>query len=492
MLRAIEITNFKGVGETVRIPIRPITLMFGANSSGKSTILHALHYAHEVLNHRNFDVDVTERGGTSINFGGFKNLIHNRDLRNEITLAFELDLEDIDLPEYSVIAPEHNISSEVNSARLSFTIGWNHLEEKPYPLRYEVSINGVDTAQLVLDRGGRDIIAHYNIAHPLVAKIWGEEVISDYDEWPPIQIANLASVIPTWRKQLAYVVRDDVDYLPMGEHILSQVLVGVGEVFAEYLARMRYVGPIRSIMPRNYEQVLSRSELRWSDGSAAWDSLLSGSSEFTKRVSDWLGNESKLNSGYGLKLRIFKEIDLESPLAIAIRQETAMDDIENLKNSFENLPTRRKLTIIHKQSLAEFSPHDLGVGISQVIPVITTSLLNTSELVAIEQPELHLHPAVQVGLGELFATQIHERSCLFLIETHSEHLLLRLLRRVRETYEQELPPGAPPLSPDDISVIYVETKENSVKISSIRVGQDGDFLDRWPKGFFDERAGELF
>jgi hypothetical protein len=492
MLRAIEITNFKGVGETVRIPIRPITLMFGANSSGKSTILHALHYAHEVLNHRNFDVDVTERGGASINLGGFKNLIHNRDLRSNVTLAFEVDLEDIDLPEYSVDADGYNISAEVNSARISFTIGWSHLEAKPIPLRYEVAINGIDAAQLILDSGGRDIYAHYNIKHPLVASMWGEESIEGYEEWPPIQIANLSSVIPTWRKQLAYVLRDDVEYLPMGEHIISQVLVGVGEVFAEYLAKMRYVGPIRSIMPRNYEQVLSRSELRWSDGSAAWDCLLSSSSEFVKRVGDWLGGESKLNTGYDLKLRSFKEIDLETPLAIAIRQETALDDIENLKSSFEKLPTRRKLTVIHKQSLAEFSPHDLGIGISQIIPVITTSLLNSSEFVAIEQPELHIHPAVQVGLGDLFTSQIKERNCLFLIETHSEHMILRILRRIREAHEQELPPDSLTITPDDISVVFLEYKNNQTCVSNIRISKDGDFVDNWPKGFFEERAGELF
>jgi predicted ATPase len=76
-----------------------------------------------------------------------------------------------------------------------------------------------------------------------------------------------------------------------------------------------------------------------------------------------------------------------------------------------------------------------------MIPVITTSLLNTSELIAIEQPELHIHPAVQVGLGDLFAEQIKERDCLFLIETHSEHLLLRLLRRVRETPAARRPNG---------------------------------------------------
>lgn len=493
MLKTIEITNFKGVGDTVHIPIRPITLMFGANSSGKSTILHALHYAHEVLNHRNFDVDITERGGESLNFGGFKNLVHRRDLNRQITLSFELDLSSIDIEEYASVDPIYNISAEVKSARLSFSIGWNALDGKPYPTAYAVDINGFETARLQAESSGKGITAHYNIQHPLVEKIWGKDVVGEYDQWFPIQIEELRSVLPVWGKPLKYAdAPPDGMYLPHGDHIMSQVLVGVGEIFADYLSKLRYVGPMRAIMPRNYEQILSRSDLRWSDGSAAWDSLLSGTHNYRQQVSQWLGDENKLNSGYSLRLRKFKEVDLETPLALAIKQGAVLDDIENLSDSFEKLPIRQRLLIVNKESGMELSPHDLGIGISQIIPVVATSLLPTSVLVAIEQPELHIHPAVQVGLGELFASQIRDRSCLFLVETHSEHLLLRLLRRIRETYAQELPQGAASLTPDDLSVVYVENNNGTVSLIEIRVDKEGEFKDCWPKGFFAERAEELF
>jgi hypothetical protein len=79
-----------------------------------------------------------------------------------------------------------------------------------------------------------------------------------------------------------------------------------------------------------------------------------------------------------------------------------------------------------------------------------------------------------------------------LIETHSEHIMLRLLRRVRETTDDELPPGVIGLSADDLSVIYVESGPEGVRFRPLRVSEDGDFLDRWPQGFFEERAEELF
>ena len=103
-------------------------------------------------------------------------------------------------------------------------------------------------------------------------------------------------------------------------------------------------------------------------------------------------------------------------------------------------------------------------------------------------------------MGDLFVNQIHgnnlgeqqSNNIIFLIETHSEHLILRMLRRIRETHANELPPGAPPLKPGDIAVYYVEPGEDGASIKYLRVDETGEFVDRWPKGFFEERAEELF
>jgi hypothetical protein len=70
--------------------------------------------------------------------------------------------------------------------------------------------------------------------------------------------------------------------------------------------------------------------------------------------------------------------------------------------------------------------------------------------------------------------------------------MLRLLRRIRETTDNELPPGSDPLQPENLSVIYVESDEQGVQFRALRVDKEGEFIDRWPKGFFEERAEELF
>lgn len=138
-------------------------------------------------------------------------------------------------------------------------------------------------------------------------------------------------------------------------------------------------------------------------------------------------------------------------------------------------------------------PSEVGAGVSQIIPVIVAALDVGYRLTLVEQPEIHVHPAMQVGLGDLLihaATRDGARRT-FLIETHSEHLILRLLRRIRETTERELSDDAPAFSADKLSVIYVENTTEGVRIRRLRVDELGEFKDRWPKGFFAERMEEL-
>jgi hypothetical protein len=115
------------------------------------------------------------------------------------------------------------------------------------------------------------------------------------------------------------------------------------------------------------------------------------------------------------------------------------------------------------------APSDVGVGISQMIPVIVGCLRRQQGILAIEQPELHVHPAIQVGLGDLFIQAVQTSESIvgadktLLVETYSEHIMLRMLRRVRETTENEVPPGANGSSPDDLSMIYVESGNGGVR-----------------------------
>jgi predicted ATPase len=131
--------------------------------------------------------------------------------------------------------------------------------------------------------------------------------------------------------------------------------------------------------------------------------------------------------------------------------------------------------------------------VSQVLPVLVHAYAARDRWIAIEQPEIHLHPALQAELGDVFLeSALGDQQNRFLIETHSEHLILRILRRIRETTDGELPEGAQPVTPDQVAVLYVQPASDGAQVIHIPITEDGDFAHHWPEGFFPERARELF
>jgi hypothetical protein len=314
-----------------------------------------------------------------------------------------------------------------------------------------------------------------------------ERILIESNEKIPLY--HQSSALPNWGKNLSIgcdlidnYVDDGFSHFEVYVQInrdrrLSSLITGPGELVRNELKKLCYIGPIRAIPPRGYRPFSSPSSLnRWADGLAAYDVLYNSDEPFLENVNSWMANEDKLSSGYRVEVKKYREVPEN------------LDGDVNLRD----LPLQRRLLIRDKFRNIELSPHDIGVGISQVLPVVVAALHRESGVVAIEQPELHIHPTFQVALGDLFIEQIRQQPGLgFILETHSEHLMLRFLRRVRETGENKAPENLT-LVPEDLSINFIETDKNGISCIPIRVDEDGDFIDRWPKGFFDERAGELF
>lgn len=147
------------------------------------------------------------------------------------------------------------------------------------------------------------------------------------------------------------------------------------------------------------------------------------------------------------------------------------------------------LNILNKKGV-KLGFQDVGSGLSYIMPILTS--LWASKFSIIEQPELHLHPKAQCELGDVFISA-YSKGATALIESHSEHLLLRILRRIRETNKDYLIPKELKITPDCVSIYYFEPlPEGYTAVKKIRVDRHGELLDLWPGGFFSERDGELF
>jgi hypothetical protein len=133
---------------------------------------------------------------------------------------------------------------------------------------------------------------------------------------------------------------------------------------------------------------------------------------------------------------------------------------------------------------------EVGSGISYVMPVLAS--LSRAKMSWISQPELHLHPEAQCNMGDVLIRAFN-RGNFSVTETHSEHMLLRMLRRIRQTSNGTCPDPELKCLAENVSVLYFEpTVDGCTRVRRLRVTRQGDFMDRWPSGFFEERGRELF
>ena len=139
---------------------------------------------------------------------------------------------------------------------------------------------------------------------------------------------------------------------------------------------------------------------------------------------------------------------------------------------------------------------DVGSGIGYVLPVLcalfdpSLSPRGNTTTCFIQQPELHIHPALQAAMGDVFIEGSENKQVL--IETHSEHLLLRILKRIRQTHLQASIAPELKINADDVCVLYFDpSPDGTTTVKRLRITEDGEFMDRWPRGFFAERDQEL-
>lgn len=542
IIKSLTLSNFKGFSNEVRIELRPITLLFGANSAGKSSVLQALHYVREILERQNVNADRTLQGGEAIDLGGFLSLVHGRDEKKQIEVAIAMELGASSIPELVPDAFEdwqtddkdvwwmyetlQNIRRAVQTVSVRLRVGWNEQRGQPVVQGYEIDANGEWCLKISASADGRDAQMRINHANPIfmVEGPDGDQLLSELEDFvsaedlgkadsdrsvqepnsPPGKVSVLSSVFDTVKEagmerpgdglrawltgfRGALPRLDQMLYIPApgakgAQNVymvreftafLSWLTVGPALLLRDQLRQMRYIGPLRRIPPRGTEVSLTKSDSAWSDGMAAWETLVTGSQDLVERVSDWMQSPVKLGTGYAVTRKAYQEFDPNHPVPQPIG------------------PIRTRAQLVDCAGLT-LHPQDVGVGISQVLPVVVAAQDGSASVVCIEQPELHIHPAVQVGLGDLFIDGAVNQGLSFLIETHSEHLILRLLRRIREVAELTSKVTDQPLSPALVGVYCLSKRNGAVTIDEIPVTKDGDFAKPWPHGFFDERGAELF
>jgi len=563
MLTAIKIGNFKAFAEAQRIPIRPLTLIYGANSSGKSSILHSLLFARHAQETGDLDVHRTNIGGDSVDFGGFRQFIHKRDVTRRMEWCAEMDSSAFTGHLGELLAPIKKLTVSID---MGFT-----LDDEGQPLRDLPEINAYEIFGELLTkdptkkgddsllrmskrRDGKLQLDRLEHEHPLFKKVLKAiietatttlkikpsdtegldeainavvpEIIASVGKFLPEGLVKSEALSQTGgqlplfpisigrrKEDLAAAVRF---FIP---RTLDDLIRGINWAIIDDLTRLQYLGPLRSYPPRHLAFSQHHDPNWYAGGGFAWD-VVRRDARVRKLVNEWLLAPDRLQTPYELVLRDLVGIDqLAVPLLDGLEElsekgldieheidedhteysypiikdpEAEVTKLQNLIRIFDS-EKLNELILIDRRSNTAVSHRDVGIGISQVLPVLVGAYASKNQIIAIEQPEIHLHPALQADLGDVFIqSAFGENKNRFLIETHSEHLLLRIMRRIRETNNGELPKDIPPIRPEDVSILFVQPKDSASVVFELRLDNEGFLLDPWPGGFFEEGFRERF
>lgn len=590
-LTKISLTNFRSFKETQIIDLAPVTLLFGPNSVGKSSILMALFYIQQILSKGQCNPHRIESLGDKF-VSGFKNLVYGRDTNSSIIIKLEYDklgqigssyTDLIDILSDQIELAMNSPATDTETVAIEFEISWSKIESIAYISRYSIWLNKEFIAELSSDQGlKQSLLTKLNYLHPLlipedyddwlvqrfdegmeIHEAWEDDVynfkgieipthrdiakgaewpLEGSDEWPdftedcfvtqfhemindsrltyehskegdflneinlvkllhvPFGIDSKIGALPLLGKPILTSLNLDVEQEnEVVNEVLCDILVAPLDNLLTLLNDSLCIGPLRNI-PDATSQINPYPEAKdWHNGLAAWDILAKAELPLLQSIHDWISDDQKLGLGYGIALNVKKQyselkslnslngyesIDKQLSQMITVQLTDGQRKVE-----FDESKTQYTYALWDLKNKIDVTASDVGVGVSQLMPLIVAALYSKKGLIAIEQPELHVHPRVQVGIGDLL-TQV-DSPVNFLVETHSEHLILRILKRIRQTTDAELPEGLKPVKPENISVVYIEPSDNGAKVRKIEVNDDGEFKGKWPQGFFSERREEL-
>jgi predicted ATPase len=449
MFREFKLTNFKPFAGPATIPIRPLTLIFGPNSSGKSSIFQCLLMLKQTIESADAKTNLLIKGDL-VDLGSYREFIYRHETERSFSFrAMILSrsaypyIDDMEALKYDDFEGNYDqyvdeLLSMYKTLGLSITFAYNDSIKNTIisccKLEYELSpLLGDDLTQSIRN-----------------AEIKEEkQCIKKFDHFLPFHTND-----DLWLEYKNNKTETDDEFLS------RCAALGIERALKSIL----HIGPMREYPERFFSFSGNQTNYVGKSGKYVPDVLITDK-ELLAKVNNWF---DRLEMGYELKIGSLNDFSTDLQGLFALR-------------------------LCSKSSGVHVGITDVGFGISQVLPVIVQSVLSESNTILIEQPEYHLHPRLQAEMGDLFIESALGRKNTFLIETHSEHLILRILKRIRQTAEGELPDGLPRITPSDVSVMYIYPMKDGSgsKVVQIPVTEDGDFAVLWPDGFFSERAKEL-
>ena len=437
MLTRLKLENFKA-WRKADIPLGKVTGFFGSNSAGKSSILQFLLLLKQTKNATDRGL-VLEFGGTSdlVSLGTFKDVIHQHDEEARLRWLLEWNLPK-KMFVYHWIGFPSDEALESNSLQTRCEVGFRRERLWPYELTYRC--DDIDFTLQMKDGSEKDFELH--ASHPEF-----KFVRNPGRAWPlphPIKTHLFPNEINRFYQNAGFLSQFELEY----EELMDSVY---------------YLGPLREYPRREYH---------WA-GSSPYDVGQRGERTMDAVLAATLRGE-KRSLGYKKRRKPFQEMIAHWLNELRLINEFSLDEIAEGTNLY--------------QALVRTSPYsvptaltDVGFGVSQVLPaLVLLYYVPRGSTILMEQPEIHLHPSVQSGLADVMLNVAEARNVQIIVESHSEHLMRRLQRRVAEGHA----------SSDDVKLYFVSASKGAAKADDLALNMWGE-IENWPPEFFGDEMGEI-
>ncbi len=442
LITSLKAENFKSWVDTGDIRLAPLTGLFGSNSSGKSAILQLLLMLKQTVDSADRQrVLHTGDEKTYVDLGTFYDVVHGHEIPERLYFGLHWTI-----PRPLKIAnPEPDPQSR--RERTLFTI-----QDMGFTAVIAGSSEGiaVEEFEYRFSSDGSD----YRFGMKRTKAGEYELTAGDY---PLRRPRGRPPILPPPVK--SYGFPDQVYAYFQNVGFLSDLVLAFEQLFNG----VYYLGPLREDPRRSYTWGGERPQDVGRRGEQAIHALLA--SRDIKNISP------------GPRKR---RITLEARVAQWL-QKLGLIDSFSVEAIAEN---RREYEVRVRRTpgAPEVLITDVGFGISQVLPVLVLCYYAPEgSTILLEQPEIHLHPSVQAGLADLFIDVIKTRGVQILVESHSEHLLRRLQRRIAE--EQ--------IDSHDTALYFCELDREGVShMTELELDVFGN-ISNWPTDFFGDEMGEL-
>ncbi len=445
MLKQLRIKNFKIWHDTGEIRMAPITLFFGANSSGKSSIGQFLMMLKQTVESPDRKAVFYPGGKNSaVQLGSFSEMVYQRNSEQKISFEYRWDFQD------TLQIKDPNSKKNYSGNLLSFEAIVGRKEGLDFSLivdyfKYRLMDNKDQKLSISLryKPGSKPEYKAETEQYDLTRKMMRA--------WPlkeTVRFYGFPDELVAYYQNAAFV-----QTLNLRHERLFQSL--------------SYLGPLRTKGERLYSWTGIEPESVGYDGANTVAAILAA-------------RNRKISLGKGLKTKPFEEI-----IALELKK---MDLIEDFKvNPISKERQEYEVKVRSKGSSDFVDIPDVGFGISQVLPVLVQCFYApVGSIILMEQPEIHLHPNAQSALADVFIDVINskingiDRNIQLIIETHSEHFLRRLQRRIAENVVEQ----------ENISAYFSSINKTPAMLNQLEIDMFGN-IKNWPENFFGDEMGDI-